>query len=111
MYGNGGSFFIFNSQIYKTVLTPLPETRIVVGLVEKAIPAEAAKCPYFDQVVLMKDTGAYPAFVSFIFQYRSKEGAGVPDGNIKMVLYDEPPLVWNGFKGIGTTTAIVANCS
>jgi len=57
-------------------------------------------------------------------------------GAIKLVLYDDrqgsptnnevqelvvgednyslvtiPPLVWNGFKGIGTKTAIVANCS
>jgi len=57
-------------------------------------------------------------------------------GNIKLVLYDErdssptrgliqelylgpdnyklitiPPNVWNGFKGIGTSFAIVANCS
>lgn len=22
-----------------------------------------------------------------------------------------PPLVWNGFKGVGTETAIVANCA
>ena len=60
----------------------------------------------------------------------------VPLGNIKFVLYDEretsstrgqvqeiflgpdnyclvtvPPLIWNGFKGIGTTTALVANCA
>lgn len=60
----------------------------------------------------------------------------VPHGNIKFVLYDDrpasptkgevqelflgpdnyclvtvPPLVWNGFKGIGTETAIVANCA
>ena len=57
-------------------------------------------------------------------------------GNIKLVLYDDrpdsitkggmmelfigdnnyclvkiPPMVWNGFKGVGTQTAIVANCS
>ncbi|MBI0584496.1 MAG: dTDP-4-dehydrorhamnose 3,5-epimerase family protein [Methanomassiliicoccus sp.] len=57
-------------------------------------------------------------------------------GNIKLVLYDDrpgsktkgnlmelfvgsnnyclvqvPPMVWNGFKGIGTDTAIVANCA
>lgn len=57
-------------------------------------------------------------------------------GNIKLVLYDErersetkgnlmeivmgdknyllvkiPKMVWNGFKGIGTTEAIVANCT
>lgn len=60
----------------------------------------------------------------------------VPVGNIKMVLYDDregsrtrgalmelftgpddyklvhvPPLVWNGFKGIGTVPALVANCA
>lgn len=60
----------------------------------------------------------------------------VPHGDIKLVLYDDrpnsstkgvvqeiflsptnyclvsiPPLVWNGFKGIGTELAIVANCS
>lgn len=60
----------------------------------------------------------------------------VPHGHIKFVLYDDrassptkgelmelflgpdnyqlvtvPPLVWNGFKGIGDTMAIVANCA
>ena len=60
----------------------------------------------------------------------------VPVGRIKFVLYDDrtdsstrgeiqefflgpdnyqlvtvPPLVWNGFKGIGSETALVANCA
>ena len=60
----------------------------------------------------------------------------VPFGTIKLVLYDDrptsrtrgelqeiflgtenyclvriPPFVWNGFKGVGTSVAIVANCS
>ncbi len=60
----------------------------------------------------------------------------VPVGMIKLVLFDDressstrgqldeiyvgeqnyclvriPALVWNGFKGVGTTTAVVANCS
>jgi dTDP-4-dehydrorhamnose 3,5-epimerase len=60
----------------------------------------------------------------------------VPHGNIKFVLYDDragsptrgelqeifmgpdnyclvtvPPMVWNGFKGIGGEMAIVANCT
>jgi len=59
----------------------------------------------------------------------------VPYGNIKLVLYDDrkksptrgklqeiflgpdnyhlvtiPPLIWNGFKGLGNTMSIVANC-
>lgn len=60
----------------------------------------------------------------------------VPHGHLKFVLYDDrqdsptrgqlqeifmgpdsyvlvtvPPLIWNGFKGIGTEMAIVANCA
>ena len=60
----------------------------------------------------------------------------VPHGKIKLVLFDDrsesstkgeiqeiflgednyqlvtiPPFVWNGFKGIGTETALVANCA
>jgi dTDP-4-dehydrorhamnose 3,5-epimerase len=60
----------------------------------------------------------------------------VPCGHIKLVLYDDrpgsrtqgevqelfigpdnyqlvtvPPMIWNGFKGIGTEMAIVANCA
>ena len=60
----------------------------------------------------------------------------VPYGKIKFVLYDDrpssptqgqvqeiflgpdnyclvtvPPLIWNGFKGIGPSTSLVANCS
>lgn len=60
----------------------------------------------------------------------------VPQGHIKLVIYDDrsgsptqgevqeifmgqdnyclvtvPPMVWNGFKGIGTEMAIVANCA
>jgi dTDP-4-dehydrorhamnose 3,5-epimerase len=60
----------------------------------------------------------------------------VPHGNIKFVLYDDrvgsptrgeiqeifmgpdhyclvtvPPMIWNGFQGIGTEMAIVANCA
>lgn len=60
----------------------------------------------------------------------------VPHGNIKLVLYDDradspthgevqelflgpdnyclvtvPPMVWNGFQGIGAEMAIVANCT
>lgn len=60
----------------------------------------------------------------------------VPFGNVKFVLYDDrvssptqgelqelflgpdnywrvtvPPMIWNGFKGVGTEMAIVANCA
>jgi dTDP-4-dehydrorhamnose 3,5-epimerase len=32
-------------------------------------------------------------------------------GELNYVLVTIPPLVWNGFKGEGTTTALVANCA
>ena len=32
-------------------------------------------------------------------------------GELNYALVTIPPLVWNGFKGIGTTPALVANCS
>ena len=32
-------------------------------------------------------------------------------GDDNYVLVKIPPLIWNGFKGIGTTPAIVANCT
>jgi dTDP-4-dehydrorhamnose 3,5-epimerase len=32
-------------------------------------------------------------------------------GELDYVLVTVPPLVWNGFKGIGSTAALVANCA
>ncbi len=32
-------------------------------------------------------------------------------GELNYVLVTIPPLVWNGFKGAGTSAALVANCS
>jgi len=32
-------------------------------------------------------------------------------GDLNYVLVTIPPLVWNGFKGMGTTPALVANCA
>ncbi|HEY0783645.1 MAG TPA: dTDP-4-dehydrorhamnose 3,5-epimerase, partial [Thermoanaerobaculia bacterium] len=32
-------------------------------------------------------------------------------GDANYCLVTVPPLVWNGFKGIGTATALVANCA
>lgn len=32
-------------------------------------------------------------------------------GELDYALVTIPPLVWNGFKGVGTTTALVANCA
>ena len=84
---------------------------------------------YFSQV--------YPgAIKAWHIHHRMTLNYAVPVGMIKLVCYDDregsatkgnllelflgelnyalvtiPPLVWNGFKGIGEQTALVANCS
>lgn len=80
---------------------------------------------------------AYPgAIKAWHIHKRMTLNYAVPHGRIKLVLYDDrpdsptraelqeiflgpdnyclvtiPPLVWNGFKAVGTETAILANCS
>ena len=82
-------------------------------------------------------SGVYPNIVkAWHIHQKMVLNYAVPHGNIKFVLYDDrplsltkgeiqeiflgpdnyclvtvPPLVWNGFKGIGTEMAIVANCA
>jgi dTDP-4-dehydrorhamnose 3,5-epimerase len=79
----------------------------------------------------------YPGAIKGWHYHKKMElNYAVVHGNIKLVLYDDrkgsptrdnlmeifmgdknyllvkvPPMVWNGFKGIGTTEAIVANCA
>jgi dTDP-4-dehydrorhamnose 3,5-epimerase len=79
----------------------------------------------------------YPGVIKgWHLHHRMTLNYAVPVGHIKFVLYDDrhassthgelqelflgpdhyvlvtvPPGVWNGFKGIGTETALVANCA
>jgi len=79
----------------------------------------------------------YPGAVKAWHLHQKMElNYAVPVGHIKLVLFDDrkgsstkgeiqefflgpdnyclitiPPLVWNGFKGIGTETSMVANCA
>ena len=79
----------------------------------------------------------YPTVIkAWHLHHRMTLNYAVPVGMIKLVCFDDravsptrgnlvelfigeqnyqlvtiPPLVWNGFKGIGTTPALVANCS
>jgi dTDP-4-dehydrorhamnose 3,5-epimerase len=80
---------------------------------------------------------AYPGVIKgWHIHKRMTLNYAVPSGHIKFVLYDDrqqsptrgliqelflgpdnyclvtvPPLVWNGFKCVGTESSIVANCS
>jgi dTDP-4-dehydrorhamnose 3,5-epimerase len=93
--------------------------------------------PEFEAFGEIYFSGVYPgAIKGWHLHRRMTLNYAVPFGSIKLVLYDDrplsntrgelmeiftgpdnycliriPPDVWNGFKGVGTTPAIVANCS
>jgi dTDP-4-dehydrorhamnose 3,5-epimerase len=93
--------------------------------------------PNFSQFGEVYFSCVYPGVIKgWHYHKRMTLNYAVPFGCIKLVLFDDraesttrgelqeifmspdnyslvtiPPGVWNGFKGVGTTTAIVANCS
>jgi len=93
--------------------------------------------PYFEKFGEIYFSVVYPGVVKGWHLHKKMTlNYAVIQGNIKLVLYDErpksrtkgeiqelflgrenynlvkiPPMVWNGFKGIGTVPAIVANCA
>jgi dTDP-4-dehydrorhamnose 3,5-epimerase len=93
--------------------------------------------PYFEKFGEIYFSVVYPGTIKgWHIHKRMTLNYAVVKGMIKLVLYDDrkksktkgevmeifigednyclvkiPPLVWNGFKGIGTKPAIVANCS
>jgi len=93
--------------------------------------------PYFEKFGEIYFSVVYPGAVKAWHLHKKMTlNYAVIQGNIKLVLYDErpksqtkgeiqelflsrekyslvkiPPMVWNGFKGVGTAPAIVANCA
>jgi dTDP-4-dehydrorhamnose 3,5-epimerase len=96
-----------------------------------------ADAPHFERFGEIYFSTVYPQAVKgWHLHRRMTLNYAVVSGMIKLVLYDDredsptrsevmelfvgddhyvlvtvPPLVWNGFKGVGTTPAIVANCA
>jgi dTDP-4-dehydrorhamnose 3,5-epimerase len=96
-----------------------------------------ADAPHFDKFGEIYFSSVYPGVVkAWHIHQRMTLNYAVPVGEIKLVLYDDrtdsstrgqlmevylgesnyvlvtvPPLVWNGFKGVGTKMALVANCA
>jgi len=93
--------------------------------------------PEFEQFGEIYFSMVYPGVIKgWHLHTRMTLNYAVPSGTIKLVLYDDrpdaatrgelmeivtgpenyslitiPPGVWNGFKGVGVTPALVANCS
>lgn len=96
-----------------------------------------ADAPHFEGFGEIYFSTVYPQIVKgWHLHRRMTLNYAVVSGTIKLVLYDDredsptrsevmelfigdqnyvlvtvPPLVWNGFKGVGTIPAIVANCA
>jgi dTDP-4-dehydrorhamnose 3,5-epimerase len=120
--------------IHDVIVTPLRQIVDERGKVMHMLRADA---PYFRGFGEIYFSAVHPgAIKGWHIHRRMTLNYAVPHGHIKFVLYDDragsptrgevqeifmgpdnyclvtvPPLVWNGFKGIGTETAIVANCA
>lgn len=116
------------------VITPLRRIADERGKVMHMLRNDAVHFSAFGEIYF---SCVYPgAIKAWHLHKRMILNYAVPHGNIKFVLYDDragsstkgeiqeiflgpdnyclvtvPPLVWNGFKGIGTEAAIVANCA
>jgi dTDP-4-dehydrorhamnose 3,5-epimerase len=112
-------------------LRRIPDER---GTVMHMLRADA---PHFERFGEIYFSTVYPGVIKgWHLHRRMTLNYAVVSGRIKLVLYDDrddsptrselmelfvgedhyvlvtvPPLVWNGFKGVGTAPAIVANCA
>lgn len=116
------------------IVTPL---RQILDERGKVMHMLRAGDPAFQQFGEIYFSCIYPgAIKGWHIHKRMTLNYAVPHGNIKFVLYDDrpdsptkgelqelflgpdnyvlvtvPPMIWNGFKGLGTEMAIVANCA
>ena len=116
------------------IVTPLCQILDERGKVMHMLRADAPHFKGFGEIYF---SCVYPgAIKGWHIHKRMTLNYAVPHGHIKFVLYDEraasptrgqlqelvlgpdnyclvtvPPMVWNGFKGIGGEMAIVANCA
>lgn len=116
------------------IVAPLKQVLDERGKVMHMLRADSSVFQQFGEIYF---SCVYPgAIKAWHIHKRMTLNYAVPHGNIKFVLYDDrpdsptqgevqelflgvdnyclvtvPPMVWNGFKGIGSETAIVANCA
>ena len=116
------------------IITPLKQIPDERGKIMHMLKCDSKNFKSFGEIYF---SCIYPGAVKAWHIHKIMElNYAVVFGNIKLVLFDDrkdsktngqfqeifigqenyslvtiPPLVWNGFKGVGTQTAIVANCS
>lgn len=116
------------------IVTPLKQILDERGKVMHMLRSDAPHFRGFGEIYF---SCVYPGAVkAWHIHHRMTLNYAVPHGSIKFVLYDDradspskgrvqelflgpdnyclvtvPPMVWNGFKGLGADPAIVANCA
>jgi dTDP-4-dehydrorhamnose 3,5-epimerase len=116
------------------IVTPLKQIVDERGKVMHMLRVDAPHFTGFGEIYF---SCVYPGSIKAWHRHRRMTlNYAVPHGRIKFVLFDDrpgsasrgeimelflgpdsyslvtvPPLVWNGFKGLGTEMAIVANCA
>lgn len=116
------------------IVTPLQRFPDARGVVMHMLRRDA---PHFREFGEIYFSSVYPGAVkAWHYDTRSTINYAVPHGNILFVLFDQredsptcgeiqeivigrdnyclvtvPPGIWNGFRGLDTDTAIVANCA
>ncbi len=116
------------------VITPLKQIPDERGKIMHMLRCDAENFTSFGEIYF---SCAYPGAIKGWHIHKEMTlNYAVPHGHVKFVLYDDrpgsatrgelmeiflgpdnyclvtvPPMVWNGFKGVGIDTAIVANCS
>ncbi len=117
--------------VHVTPLRRIPDER---GAILHMLRADDERFESFGEIYFSM---VYPgAIKAWHLHRRMTLNYAVPVGNVKLVCFDDrpnsptcgqlmelfvgelayvlvtiPPLVWNGFKGIGTRPALVANCA
>ncbi|MFD1956049.1 hypothetical protein ACFSL6_18195 [Paenibacillus thailandensis] len=66
----------------KSVKQHMPQCKVIIGLMEENLPYPHWNLDCCDEIVLIKNTGIYPNFHKFIFQYKAAEGAGTGKAQI-----------------------------
>jgi dTDP-4-dehydrorhamnose 3,5-epimerase len=116
------------------IVTPLRQILDERGKVMHMLRSDAAVYTQFGEIYF---SAVYPGAVKAWHRHSAMTlNYAVPHGHIKFVLFDDrpgsatrgeiqelflgpdnyclvtvPPMIWNGFKGIGSESAIVANCA
>jgi hypothetical protein len=72
----------------KSIKTHMPNSKIVVCIVEEEVPSIAVGFTYFDEVVLAKNLG-FDNFYRFIFQYNVYEGSSGCKGQLLQYMLEK----------------------